>query len=86
MFAALLFASAAAWADQATAVRVIREPDRIVVRKRTVVDFNDVTVQGELTKPEGSYVLERGKTRFAPLIRLRDSFARELRDTADEIE
>jgi hypothetical protein len=43
-------------------------------------------VQGELTKPEGSYVLERGKTKFPPLIRLRESFASELSETADESE
>jgi hypothetical protein len=87
VFAALVLCSAAARAeDPKPGVRVIREPDRIVVRKRTVVDFNDVTVQGELTKPEGSYVLERGKTRFPPLVRLRDRFDRELKETADEVE
>jgi hypothetical protein len=86
MLAALLLCSAAALAEEKPGVRIVREPDRIVVRKRTVVDFNDVTVQGELTKPEGSYVLERGKTHFAPLVRLRDRFDRELKETADEIE
>jgi hypothetical protein len=86
LVAALLLFSAAALAEDKPGVRIVREPDRIVVRKRTVVDFNDVTVQGELIKPEGSYVLERGKTRFGPLIRLRDRFDDELKETVDEIE
>ena len=66
-------------------VKVIREPDKVVVRKRTVIDFNDVTVEGELTKPEGSYVLERSPTRFDSLIRLRDDFNPELQKSADNL-
>ena len=46
------------------AVKVVQEADKVVVRKRTVIDFNDVTVEGELTRPEGSYVLDRNRTRF----------------------
>ena len=59
--------------------------DKVVVRKRTVIDFNDVTVEGELTKPEGSYLLNRNKTRFQSLIRLRDNFNPELQKSADNL-
>jgi len=72
-------------AEEKPGVKVIREPDRIVVRKRTVIDFNDVTVEGELTKPEGSYVLDRTRTRFPSLIRLRDDFNPELQKSADNL-
>ncbi len=65
--------------------KVVREADKIVVRKRTVIDFNDVTVEGELTKPEGSYLLNRKKTRFQSLIRLRDNFNPELQKSADNL-
>ncbi len=65
--------------------RVIQEADKVVVRKRTVIDFNDVTVEGELTKPEGSYLLNRNKTRFQSLIRLRDNFNPELQKSADNL-
>ena len=34
--------------------KVVREPDKVVVRKKTVIDFNDVTVEGELTRPEAA--------------------------------
>ena len=31
--------------------RVIQEEDRVVYRSKTIVDFNEVTLEGELTKP-----------------------------------
>lgn len=65
--------------------KVIQEADKVVVRKRTVIDFNDVTVEGELTKPEGSYLLNRNKTRFQSLIKLRDNFNPELQKSADNL-
>ena len=68
-----------------TAPKVIQEADKVVVRKRTVIDFNDVNVEGELTKPEGSYLLNRNKTRFQSLIKLRDNFNPELQKSADNL-
>ena len=65
--------------------KVVQEADKVVVRKRTVIDFNDVTVEGELTKPEGSYLMNRNKTRFQSLIRLRDNFNPELQKSADNL-
>ena len=65
--------------------KVIQEADKVIVRKRTVIDFNDVTVEGELTKPEGSYLLNRSKTRFQSLIKLRDNFNPELQKSADNL-
>ena len=83
---ALLAAPAVAAEDPPQkGVKVIQEADKVVVRKRTVIDFNDVTVEGELTKPEGSYLLNRGKTRFKSLIRLRDNFNPELQKSADNL-
>lgn len=72
-------------AEEKPGVKVIQEADRVVVRKRTVIDFNDVTVEGELTKPEGSYVLNRSRTRFRSLVRLRDNFNPELQKSADNL-
>jgi hypothetical protein len=66
-------------------VRIIQEPDKVIVRKKTVIDFNDVTVEGELTKPEGSFLQSRTRTRFRSLIRLRDNFNPELQKSADNL-
>ena len=78
-------AAAADKAEQGTGPKVIQEADKVVVRKRTVIDFNDVTVEGELTKPEGSYLLNRNKTRFQSLVKLRDNFNPELQKSADNL-
>ena len=66
-------------------VRVVQEADKVVIRKRTVIDFGDVTVEGELTKPEGSYLLNRNRTRFQSLIKLRKDFNPELQKSADNL-
>jgi hypothetical protein len=79
------FLSLAAAAEEKPRVKVVQEPDKVVVRKRTVIDFNDVTVEGELTRPEGSYVLDRTRTHFNSLIRLRDDFNPELQKSADNL-
>ena len=65
--------------------KVVQEGDKTVYKKKTVIDFNDVTLEGELTKPEGSYLLNRGKTRFKSLIKLRDNFNPELQKSADNL-
>jgi hypothetical protein len=83
--AAVVLTALAAAADAPKAVKVVQQPDKVIVRKRTVVDFGDVTVEGELVKPEGSYVLNRNKTQFDSLIRLRDDFDAELRKSADNL-
>ncbi|MCA1829654.1 MAG: hypothetical protein ABR567_07675 [Myxococcales bacterium] len=82
---AALFATAAPAVAQEKGPKVVQEADKVVVRKRTVIDFNDVTVEGELTKPEGSYLMNRNKTRFQSLIRLRDNFNPELQKSADNL-
>jgi hypothetical protein len=65
--------------------KIVHEPDKVVVRKRTVIDFNDVTVEGELTRPEGSYVLNRNRSRFESVVKLREDFNPELQKSADNL-
>ncbi len=66
-------------------VKVIQEEDRTVYPKKTVIDFTDVAVEGELTKPEGSYVLHRKKTDFQSLIKVRENFDPELQKSVDNL-
>jgi hypothetical protein len=58
---------------------VVQEGDKTVFSKKTVIDFSDVNIEGELTKPEGSYIKNRKKTRFRNLIELRGNFKPELK-------
>jgi hypothetical protein len=77
----LVWAGAPALAEE----KVIHEADKTIVRKKTVIDFTDVAVEGDLTKPEGSYVLDRNKTRFQSLVKVRDNFVPELQKSADNL-
>jgi hypothetical protein len=88
--ASAVLAAGALWAGTAVAqekdeVKVIQEEDKTVFRKKTVIDFTDVAVEGELTKPEGSYLLNRKKTDFQSLIKVRDNFNPELQKSADNL-
>lgn len=65
--------------------RVIQEEDRVVYKQKTVVDFNDVTLEGELTKPEGSYGMARKRANFSSLIKMRNSFLPELQKSVDNL-
>jgi hypothetical protein len=82
----VLLALAALFATSAMAEeRVIREADKTVYRKKTVIDFTDVAVEGELTKPEGSYSVSKKKTTFKTLIKVRDNFNPELQKSVDNL-
>lgn len=74
-----------ALAQSQDTVKVIQEADKVVVRKKTVVDFTEMNVDGELTRPEGSYVLNKKRTRFKSLIKVRDNFAPELQKSVDNL-
>lgn len=83
---ALLVGLVAAIATPALAQeKVVQEADKVVVRKKTVIDFTDVAVEGELTKPEGSYVLNKKQTTFKSLIKVRDNFQPELQKSVDNL-
>ena len=58
---------------------------RIKYSERTEIDFESVDVSGELVKPEGSLLLDRKRASFNPLIRLREDFNEEMKNSVDEI-
>ena len=56
------------------------EGRRVEYKARTEIDFEDVTVEGELTKPQGQLLLDRQQANYDPLIQLRTDFDGELAD------
>lgn len=83
--AAAVVAAGLGFSAPAVAQKVIREADKTVYRKKTVVDFGEVSVEGDLTKPEGSYVLNRPKAGFPSRIKLRANFQPELQKSVDAL-
>jgi hypothetical protein len=61
------------------------EPETTMYKKTTIIDFSDVTITGELTKPEGSYLMNKKKANFDLLIRVRDNFLPEMIKTVDNL-
>lgn len=75
------FFSASLLADEV----VIKQEDKVVYEKKTVINFDDVLIEGELMKPEGTYVKNRRRTAFDSLIELRSNFRPELLKSASEL-
>ncbi|MEQ9500704.1 MAG: hypothetical protein RIT81_27785 [Deltaproteobacteria bacterium] len=54
-------------------------------KKKTVIEFSEVRLSGELVKPSATLVRVRRKTRFVPLIRVRGDFRPELLASTDAL-
>ncbi len=46
----------------------------VIYKKKTVVSFDDDTIDGDLTRPDQSYIESRKRVRHSNLIRIRDNF------------
>lgn len=57
----------------------------IKYKERTEIDFEGVDVTGELVKPQGSLLLDRRKANFNPLIKLRENWNDEMKQSVDEV-
>lgn len=53
--------------------------------KKTTVNFEDQLVEGQAQKPDLLYLLQKKKFNYKKLIRLRENFLPELRQTSNEI-
>lgn len=58
---------------------------QIKYKERTEIDFEGVDVNGELVKPAGQLLLDRRKANFNPLIRIRENFSDEMKQSIDEV-
>jgi hypothetical protein len=54
--------------------------------KRTTINFEDQLIKGQNQKPDLLYLLQKKQFNYKRLIRLRDDFLPEMRETATEIQ
>ncbi len=54
-------------------------------KKKTVIDFDDVMLEGELKKPAGAYIKERKELKFKKLIKTRTNFESEMFKSVDSL-
>jgi len=61
------------------------DEDDVRYKKKTEIDFEDVSVDGELKKPHGAYLLDKRQSSFNPLIRLKENFNQEMIESVNQI-
>ena len=57
----------------------------VVYEKKTVINFEDETIQGDLTRPDGEYIESAGKVNHSNLIRIREEFHEKVMQSVDEL-
>ncbi|MCB0377559.1 MAG: hypothetical protein KDD33_03640 [Bdellovibrionales bacterium] len=54
--------------------------------KRTTINFEDQLIKGQNQKPDLLYLLQKKQLNYKRLIRLREDFLPEMRESANEVE
>lgn len=54
-------------------------------KKKTVYDFDDDLVEGELMRPDGEYIDSRRRAKHSSLIKIRENFIPEMLKSAEDI-
>lgn len=73
LMSALILAPALAHADDAKG------------KKAQVIDFEDDTIEGDLTRPDGEYIESTKKVKHSNLIRIREEFKDKVMQSVDEL-
>ena len=58
---------------------------KVSYKKKTVYDFDDDLVEGELQRPDGEYIDTRRKAKHSSLIKIRENFIPEMLKSAEDI-
>mgnify|MGYP005829560661 CR=1 FL=1 len=58
---------------------------RVEYEKKTVINFDDDTIQGDLTRPDGEYVEARKKVSHSNLIKIRDEWRDKVKRSAADL-
>ena len=81
----LLLPAIIGFAPIAQAQDVVREADRTVYKKKSTLDFSDVTLDGDLAKPMEGNFQGRSKTKFKRGIKFRPHFHPEMDKSRDQL-
>jgi hypothetical protein len=67
-------------------VRLETKPEtKIEYEKKTVINFDDDTIQGDLTRPDGEYVEARKRVNHSNLIKIREEWRDKVKQAAAEM-
>jgi hypothetical protein len=59
--------------------------DNVQYSKTTTINFEDDTIEGDLTRPDGEYVDARKKVKHSNLIRIREEFRDKVMQSVGEL-
>ena len=62
-----------------------KPPPRIEYEKKTVINFEDDTIEGDLKRPDGEYVEARQKVDHSNLIRIREDWREKLMQASGDL-
>jgi len=68
-----------------TAFAPLSLAQEMTYKKKTVIDFDEILLEGELKKPAGAYIKERQELKFNNLIRVRKNFEKEMFKSVDKL-
>lgn len=59
--------------------------DGIIYQKKTIVNFDEDTIDGDLTRPDAAYVESRKRVRHSNLIRIREDFREKILESVSTL-
>jgi hypothetical protein len=59
--------------------------DTVTYKQKTVYDFDDDVVEGDLVRPDGEFVDSRRAAKHSSLIKIRENFIPEMLKSAEDI-
>jgi hypothetical protein len=59
--------------------------DNVTFKQKTVYDFDDDVVEGDLVRPDGEFVDSRRAAKHSSLIKIRENFIPEMLKSAEDI-
>ena len=63
-----------------------RQPDRVVHKRKTIIEFSDLRLNGTVVGPSSVYITSRRRAGFTSLIRLRANFLPEILVSVNQLE
>jgi hypothetical protein len=84
VLSALAIAPAVRAADPAPAQQGGAQP-RVEYEKKTVINFEDDTIEGDLKRPDGEYVEARKKVDHSNLIKIRENWREKVMQSSGDL-
>jgi hypothetical protein len=67
------------------AAAALAQDDGVIFKRKTLINFEDDTIEGDLKTPDAEYLEARKRMRHASLIKIRANFRREVLQSVGEL-